>query len=145
MSEIRETFLNIIPPYTRIKRLIRDIPATEIAAGSNVTNLSQLMHEKLLKEYKANESAAKAFYKNKKLKKITIPASVVKIGKQAFFGCKNLKTITIKTKKLTSKSIGAKAFKGTHKKARVKTPAGKSKAYKKILRKKGLSKKAKVK
>jgi histone acetyltransferase (RNA polymerase elongator complex component) len=43
--------------------LIRDIPATEIAAGSNVTNLSQLMHEKLLKEYKANESAAKAFYK----------------------------------------------------------------------------------
>ena len=95
--------------------------------------------------YKVTSIAAKAFYKNKKLKKITIPASVVKIGKQAFFGCKNLKTITIKTKKLTSKSIGAKAFKGTHKKARVKTPAGKSKAYKKILRKKGLSKKAKVK
>jgi hypothetical protein len=32
LSEIRETFLNIIPPYTRIKRLIRDIPATEIVA-----------------------------------------------------------------------------------------------------------------
>ena len=95
--------------------------------------------------YKVTSIAAKAFYKNKNLKKITIPASVVKIGKQAFFGCKNLKTITIKTKKLTSKSIGAKAFKGTHKKARVKTPAGKSKAYKKILRKKGLSKKSKVK
>ena len=60
---IATTFQEIIPPYTRIKRLIRDIPATEIAAGSNVTNLSQLMHEKLLKEYKANESAAKAFYK----------------------------------------------------------------------------------
>lgn len=60
---ITKTFSSIIPPYTRIKRLIRDIPATEIAAGSNVTNLSQLMHEKLLKEYKANESAAKAFYK----------------------------------------------------------------------------------
>jgi elongator complex protein 3 len=29
---IKETFQNIIPPYTRIKRLIRDIPATEIAA-----------------------------------------------------------------------------------------------------------------
>jgi elongator complex protein 3 len=29
---IEEVLLNIIPPYTRIKRLIRDIPATEIAA-----------------------------------------------------------------------------------------------------------------
>ena len=50
LSEIRETFLNIIPPYTRIKRLIRDIPATEIVAWSNVTNLSQLAHDSLLKE-----------------------------------------------------------------------------------------------
>lgn len=48
---IRRTFREIIPPYTRIKRLIRDIPATEISAGSNITNLSQLMHETLLKEY----------------------------------------------------------------------------------------------
>ena len=52
MSEIRETFLNIIPPYTRIKRLIRDIPATEIVAWSNITNLSQIAHESLLKEMK---------------------------------------------------------------------------------------------
>lgn len=29
---IRQTFLEIIPPYTRIKRLIRDIPANEIIA-----------------------------------------------------------------------------------------------------------------
>jgi elongator complex protein 3 len=29
---IRQTFLEVIPPYTRIKRLIRDIPATEIVA-----------------------------------------------------------------------------------------------------------------
>ncbi len=52
LSEIRETFLNIIPPYTRIKRLIRDIPATEIVAWSNITNLSQLAHESLLNEIK---------------------------------------------------------------------------------------------
>ena len=52
---IRQTFREIIPPYTRIKRLIRDIPATEISAGSNVTNLSQLMHEILLKEYKKSD------------------------------------------------------------------------------------------
>ena len=52
LAEIRETFLNIIPPYTRIKRLIRDIPATEIVAWSNITNLSQMAHESLLKEMK---------------------------------------------------------------------------------------------
>jgi histone acetyltransferase (RNA polymerase elongator complex component) len=42
--------------------LIRDIPATEIAAGSNITNLSQLMHERLLKEYKDKPEIAKKFY-----------------------------------------------------------------------------------
>lgn len=52
LDEIRETFLNIIPPYTRIKRLIRDIPATEIVAWSNITNLSQMAHESLLREMK---------------------------------------------------------------------------------------------
>lgn len=60
---ITTTFRKIIPPYTRIKRLIRDIPATEISAGSNITNLSQLMHEKLLKEYqKADSDFRSAFY-----------------------------------------------------------------------------------
>jgi elongator complex protein 3 len=29
---IEKTFIEIIPPYTRIKRLIRDIPSTEIVA-----------------------------------------------------------------------------------------------------------------
>ncbi len=43
--------------------MIRDIPATEISAGSNVTNLSQLMHETLLKEYqKSDEDYRKSFY-----------------------------------------------------------------------------------
>lgn len=42
---ITTTFRDIIPPYTRIKRLIRDIPSTEIVAGSSTTNLAQLMHE----------------------------------------------------------------------------------------------------
>ncbi|MDR0283170.1 MAG: radical SAM protein [Candidatus Peribacteria bacterium] len=51
LQEIRILFQEIIPPYTRIKRLIRDIPAPEIAAGSSITNLSQLAHEMLLREY----------------------------------------------------------------------------------------------
>ena len=60
---IRETFLDIIPPYTRIKRLIRDIPANEIVAWSTITNLSQLMHNQLLQEQKDKPTARKTFYK----------------------------------------------------------------------------------
>jgi len=59
---IRETFLTVIPPYTRIKRLIRDIPANEIVAWSTITNLSQLMHNQLLKEQKSKPTARKKFY-----------------------------------------------------------------------------------
>jgi elongator complex protein 3 len=53
---IKKTFLEVIPPYTRIKRLIRDIPATEIEAGSNVTNLAQLMHDDLKQELRSKDT-----------------------------------------------------------------------------------------
>jgi histone acetyltransferase (RNA polymerase elongator complex component)/very-short-patch-repair endonuclease len=59
---IKQTFQEIIPPYTRIKRLIRDIPATEIAAGSNITNLSQLTHNELQKELRADPQKAQELY-----------------------------------------------------------------------------------
>ncbi len=87
----------------------------------------------------------KAFYKCTTLNKVTIPAKVTKIGKQAFYGCKKLKTITIKTTKLTSKKVGSKAFKGIYSKATIKVPKKKLKAYKKILKAKGVSSKAKIK
>ncbi len=59
---IRVTFLTVIPPYTRIKRLIRDIPANEIVAWSTITNLSQLMHNQLLQEQKSKPTERKKFY-----------------------------------------------------------------------------------
>lgn len=45
---MRKVFQEVIPPYTRIKRLIRDIPAPEIEAGSSITNLSQLIHAEMI-------------------------------------------------------------------------------------------------
>ena len=89
--------------------------------------------------------AAKAFVNNKKLTKVVIPACVRSIGKQAFSGCKNLKTIMIKTPYLTKKSVGAKAFKGIHEKATIKVPKKQKKAYQKILKSKGIGKNVKVK
>lgn len=87
----------------------------------------------------------KTFYKCTALAKVIIPARVEKIGKKAFYRCKKLSSITIKTTKLTNKRVGASAFKRTAVKIRVKTPKGKVKTYQKLLRSKGLSKKAKVK
>ena len=95
--------------------------------------------------YQVTAIATKAFANNKNLKKVVIPASVRSIGKQAFSGCKNLKTITIKTPYLTKKSVGAKAFKGIYAKATIKVPKKQKKAYQKLLKSKGVGKKAKIK
>ena len=53
---IKETLTKYIPPYTRIKRLIRDIPSEEVAAGSDVTNLRQLVENELMDIYIWDES-----------------------------------------------------------------------------------------
>ena len=94
--------------------------------------------------YKVTEIAANAFKKNKKIRKMVIPSGIEKIGKQAFYGCKNLKNITVKTTKLTKKRVGSKAFSGIHAKAVIKVPKKKQSAYKKILKARGVTKKEKV-
>lgn len=86
-----------------------------------------------------------AFKKNKKLKKVTIGKNVKKIGSKAFYGCKNLKMVKIKTTKLAKKNVGSKAWKGIHKKAVIKVPKSKLKYYKKMLKEKGIGKKVTVK
>ena len=68
-----------------------------------------------------------------------------RIGARAFYGDKKMRTFKLKTKKLSSKKIGAKAFKGFGKKATAYVPKSKVKAYRKIFRKKGMHKKSKVK
>lgn len=94
--------------------------------------------------YKVTAIAANAFKNQKKIKKVVIPSSVNRIGKTAFYGCKNLKNITIKTTKLTKKNVGSKAFSGIHAKAVIKVPKKKQSAYKKILKARGVTKKEKV-
>ncbi len=37
----------LIPPYVRIERVIRDIPSTSIRAGSKVTNLRETVHQRM--------------------------------------------------------------------------------------------------
>ena len=97
------------------------------------------------KTYKVTTIAANAFTGNKKMKKITVGKNIDTIGKNAFKNCKKLKTIVIKSTKLKASKIGKNAFSGIAKNAVVKVPKSKVKAYTKLLRKKGLSKKVKVK
>ncbi len=90
-------------------------------------------------KFKVTEIAAKAFYKNKKLTRITIGKNIKKIGANAFNGASNLKNITIKTTKLKKKTVGKNAFKGIHKKAKAKVPAKKLKSYKSVLKARGMN------
>ena len=69
---------------------------------------------------------------------------VTAIGDNAFKGYKKLKTITIESKNL--KSVGKDAVKNIHKKATIKVPKDKVKAYKKLFNKKtGFTSKMKIK
>lgn len=101
------------------------------------------------KNYKVTSISKNAFKNNKKIKKIQIGKYVVRIGSKAFYGCSDLDYIGIKTKKLKSRNIGNKAFKGAgkndNKKLRVFVPVKKYKLYKKIFLKKGLSRKSIIK
>ena len=95
--------------------------------------------------YKVTKIADNSFRNNKKITEITIGKNIVSIGKNAFYGCKKLKTITIRSKKLTSKTVSKNAFKGLTRITTIKVPKNKLTAYKKLLKKKGLSSKVKVK
>lgn len=117
--------------------------------------------------YHVTETADGAFQKNQKITSVTLPADIEKIGKNAFAGCKKLKTVTVSGKELKEigakafsgckalktiklkkaakiKTIGKNAFKGIHKNAKIKVPAKKVKAYQKSFAKKGQGKNVKI-
>ena len=115
--------------YTKpiAKRAAVNIPATVKLSGKtfNVTKIS-----------------ANAFRNNTVMKSLTIGSNVTTIGANAFYGCKNLNTVVIKTAKLTSKTVGANAFAKTGAKPVVTVPAKQFNTYKTLLRSKGISTKA---
>lgn len=95
------------------------IPATIKAAGIS---------------YKVTEIGANAFKNNKKVKKVVIGANVSKIAKKAFNKCPNLKTVVIKSTKLTKKTANKKCFNKVNKKMVIKTQKKVKKIYAKIFK-----------
>lgn len=84
--------------------------------------------------YKVTSIGAKAFNSNKKLKKVTIGANIAKISNNAFYKCRSLKTVTIKSVLLTKKTASKRAFKGVGMKMVIKVPKKVKKAYVKIFK-----------
>lgn len=85
------------------------------------------------KKYKITSIGKNVFKNNKKFRSVTIGKYVTKIGSKAFYNCKKLSNVVIKSNKLIK--IGKKAFfkkgKGTIK---ISAPNKKKKAYKKLLK-----------
>ena len=59
-----------------------------------------------------------------------------------FYGCRKLKTLVIRSSQI--KSFGKGALKKTYAKMKVSVPKAAKKKYKKLLKKAGISKKAKI-
>ncbi len=92
--------------------------------------------------FKVTAITKKAFQGQKKAKSAVIGKNIETIGASAFAGDGKLKKITVQSTVL--KKVQAKAFKGIYKKAKIKVPAKKLKAYKKILKGKGQAKTVKI-
>lgn len=90
--------------------------------------------------YKVTSIGDNAFKNHKKLKSVTLGKYITKIGIRSFYGCKSLKKISISSNRL--KSVGKYAFKKVPKKIKIYVPKKKLKTYKKLLLKKGISKKS---
>ena len=84
--------------------------------------------------YKVTEVGANAFKNNKKVKKVTIGANVVKIANKAFNKCPSLRNVIIKTTLLTKKTASKKCFSKVHKKMVIKVPKKVKKSYAKTFK-----------
>jgi hypothetical protein len=78
---------------------------------------------------------ASVFSGCKNLTSITIGNNFTELYKKAFYGCKKLKNIVIKSTKV--KKVNKKAFSGTSQKITIKVPKKKLKAYTKLFKNKG--------
>ena len=97
------------------------------------------------KKFKVTSIRSGAFKNNKRIKKVIIGRNVSVIGIRAFYGCRNLKSVIIRSSRLSLKNVGKSAFTRTYAKCVIRVPASKVKQYKKILVKRGVSRTAVIK
>lgn len=94
------------------------------------------------KEYRVHYISNPAFSNASRLKEVIIGENVEGLGPTLFKNCKKLRNITIKSTQL--KSVEKNTFKGLKTQVKIKVPARKYGAYKKLLKGKGQGKKVKI-
>lgn len=100
-------------------------PVSKKLKKVNIPSVVKLKGYKL----KVTSISDRAFYKNKKLKSVTIGGNVTTVGKKAFYGNPKLKTVVIKSKKI--KKVGKSCFSANNKKLKMKVPKSKRALYSK--------------
>lgn len=91
------------------------------------------------KKYKVYGIDTTAFKGNQKMTSVTIGKYVRTIGKQAFYNCKKLKKVTVKSTVITK--IGKQAFYKNAKTLKFKVPKKKASKYKRLIQKSKVSSK----
>ncbi len=124
---------------TGLKKVTMKNSVTTIGdrAFAECKNLTSVVWSTGLKEFGKG-----AFQFCSSLKEATLGSKVTAVGESAFNGCSGLKTLSVITKNLTNSNVGKYAFSSTPDSLRVLVPDGKLESYKKLLIKKGVSKKA---
>lgn len=139
-----ETFEKLAYPKAGTKYTVAGCQYKVIKAGAEVSLIKTNKKAKRVTipavikvngvTYKVTSIGAKAFNGSKKLTKVTVGTNIKKISNNAFFKCKSLKTVTIKSVLLTKKTANKKAFKGVGKKMVIKVPKKVKKAYVKTFK-----------
>ena len=114
---------------------------TKVTIGKNVTSIGKGAFQnctaltKITVPDKVTSIGDLAFSGCKKMTTVTLGKGLKKIGKETFKGNSKLSSITIKSTAL--KSVGKDALKGIQSNAKIKVPAKKLSAYRKLLKNKG--------
>lgn len=127
-----------VKKFTKGNITYKVISARKVTVVSNKYKKAKLTIPATVKNgkitYKVTGIAKKAFYKNKKIKQLTIGKNVSTIGSKAFYKAKKLNKVTFKTTKLTKKNVAKDAFKGISKKVKIKAPKAKKKLYRSFVK-----------
>lgn len=116
-------------------KYVKGQPVLSVSSVGNAKNAVKIEDSVSIggKNYPVYEISALVFYGNNKIKSVTIGKNVQVIGKKAFYNCKKLSVVRVKSKKL--KNIGKYAFETKGKTVTIKVPAKKLKQYKKLINK----------
>ena len=94
------------------------------------------------KKFKITGIKENAFQNCPKLKSATIGKNIKNIGEKAFYQCKKLNKIIVKTTLLKEKNVGKNAFRGINENVIIIVPKSKLKMYRKLFRARGIGSKA---